>query len=153
VLLKLHRLLPDDEKVLFELVALAEKNNDLSGARQLILDYAARTRSAVMLQRLAAMQIRAGEVDAGLEILDRIAPADLAAENVEAMVIKLWQSGEHQLVLEFLKKNEDFVSADWRLRSLHADFLAMVGRGDTGIAEGGECFREARGKQRNLSAS
>ena len=44
--------------------------------------------------------------------------------------MQLWQLGEHQLVLDFLEKNEDLVIADWRLRSLRVDFLIMVGRVD-----------------------
>ncbi len=128
VLLKLHRLLPDDEKVLFELVALADENGDATGARQLLMDYAARTRSAAMLQRLASMQIKAGEVDAGLKILSEIAPDELKAEDLEAAALQLWQLGEHQLVLAFLEENETLVGADLRLRFLYSDFLAMVGR-------------------------
>ena len=130
VLLKLQRLQPNDEQVLFELVALAEQNNDPAGARQLLLDHAALTRSPGTLQRIAAMQIKAGEVEAGLKTLSEIAAADLPPRDLEATAVQLWQLGEHQLVLEFLKKNEAAVSADWRLRSLRSDFLAMVGRVD-----------------------
>ena len=130
VLLKLYRLLPDDEKVLFELVALAEQNNDHAGARQLLQDHAARTRSAGLLQRLAAMQIKAGEIDAGLKILNGIAPEDVKAVDVESTVLSLWQLGEHQLVLKFLEDNEKLVSVDWRLRSLQADFFVLVDRDD-----------------------
>ena len=128
VLLKLHRLLPDDEGILFELVALAELNNDLAGARELLLSHAARTRSAGTLQRLAAMQFKSGEVDAGLQILSKIAPGELTASGVEMTALLLWKLGEHQLVLRFLAENEAVVNGDWQLRSLRSDFLEIVGR-------------------------
>ena len=130
VLLKLHRLLPDDEKVLFELVELAEENRDLAGAQQLLFDYAARSRSPRILQRLARMQIKAGEIEAGLKILEGITPGDLMAGDVEVTAVQLWQLGEHQLVWQFLDKNAEVVNGDWRLKFLRGEFLLIVGRID-----------------------
>lgn len=130
VLLKLHRLLPDDEIVLFELVALAEANHDSAGAQRLLMEHAARTQSAGVLQRLAAVQIKAGEVEKGLEILGKIAPGDLTAGDVEGTALTLWRMGEHQIVLEFLEEHEEAVAEDWRLKSVYSDFLARVGRED-----------------------
>ena len=103
VLLKLHRLLPNDEKILFELVELATVNGDDIGARHLLLEHAARTRSAGTLRRLATMQFNAGEVDAGLKVLSKIAPSDLTAGDVESTVLQLWKLKEHQLVKSAIK--------------------------------------------------
>ena len=127
-LLKLHRLLPNDETVLFDLVDLAQKNQDLAGARQLLSEFAARTRSTGLLRRLATIQLRAGEIDSGLEILSRIAPAELTAGDVQETALELWNLKEHQLAFSFLEKQGDVVKTDWLLQAMRADFLKKVGR-------------------------
>ena len=127
-LLKLYRLQPGDEGILFQLVTLAERNRDFAGARQLLADFAARTRSTGTLQRLATMQFKMGEMEAGLKILNSIEPEELTAGALESTALQLWQLGEHQLVLKFLEKNAAMVKADWRLGMMRADFLVIVGR-------------------------
>jgi tetratricopeptide (TPR) repeat protein len=132
-LLEASRRRPEDTELLARIAEVEERAGEFDRAVGILRDAVKRDKTPDSKRRLAALLLKNGEVQSGLDLLSEIPGTVNDPRGLEGIVQALVSAQETEQALQFLDKHLAKHEADWRLRFLKAMVLKMEGENEQSL--------------------
>lgn len=132
-LLEASRRRPEDTQLLARIAEVEERAGEFDRAVGILRDAVKRDKTPDSKRRLAALLLKNGEVQSGLDLLSEIPGTVNDPRGLEGIVQALVSAQETEQALKFLDKHLAKHESDWRLQFLKAMVLKMEGESEQAL--------------------